>query len=75
MHILMERNRVSKSCVMVELCFHRVLYFDCVAIYIFGFHHKQCACHEKGLTFMTFASQLISQVEESLKDETRLLMR
>ena len=32
-----------KSCLMAELCFHRFVHFDCVPIYIFGFHQKQCA--------------------------------
>ena len=41
-HIFMTRNRVSKSCLMTEPCFHRFVPFDCVLIYIFGFHHKQC---------------------------------
>ena len=42
-HIFMARNKVSKSCLMAELSFHRFVHFDCVPIYIFGFHHKQCA--------------------------------
>ena len=42
-HIFIARNRVSKRCLMAELCFHRFVDFDCVPIYIFGFHHKQCA--------------------------------
>ena len=42
-HIFMARNRVSKSCLMAELCFHCFVHFDCVPIYIFSFHHKQCA--------------------------------
>ena len=31
-HIFMARNRVSKSCLMVELCFHRFEDFDCLLI-------------------------------------------
>ena len=42
-HIFMVRNRVSKSCLMVELCYQHFVHFDCVPIYIFGFNHKQCA--------------------------------
>ena len=42
-HILMAKNRVSKSCLMAELYFHCFLHFDCVPVYIFGFHHKQWA--------------------------------
>ena len=42
-HTFMTRNRVFKSCLMVELCFHRFAHFDCVPIYIFRFHRKQCA--------------------------------
>ena len=42
-YIFMARNRVSKSCLMAEICFHRFVHFDCVPVYIFGFHHKQCA--------------------------------
>ena len=41
-HIFMVRNRVSKSHLMAQLCFHRFVHFDCVPIYIFGFHPKQC---------------------------------
>ena len=42
-HVFTSRNKVSKSCLMAELFFHRFAHFDCVPIYIFGFHHKQCA--------------------------------
>ena len=42
-YMFLARNRVSKSCLMAELCFHRFVHFDCVPINIFGFHHKQCA--------------------------------
>ena len=31
-HIFMARNRVSKSCLMAELYFHRFVPFDCVPI-------------------------------------------
>ena len=44
----MVRNRVSKSCLMVELCFHRFLYFDCVLIYIYIYQAK------KMCDFLTF---------------------
>ena len=40
-YIFMARNRISKSCVMGELCFNCFVCFDCVSIFIFGFHHKQ----------------------------------
>ena len=43
MHIFLTRSRVSKSCLMAELRFHRFIHFDCVPIYVFAFHHKQCA--------------------------------
>ena len=33
-HIVMARNRVSKSFLMAEFCFHGFLHFDCVPIYI-----------------------------------------
>ena len=42
-HILMVKSRVSKSCLMAELCFHRFVQLGCIPIYIFGFNHKQCA--------------------------------
>ena len=42
-HIFMARSRICKSCLTVELYFHRSVHFDCVAIYIFCFHHKQFA--------------------------------
>ena len=41
--IFTARSRVSKSCLMAELYFYRFVKFGCVLIYIFGFHHKQCA--------------------------------
>ena len=43
---------------MTELCFHFFVYFECVAIYIFGFHQKQCACNQS--------------VDKSLKDEIHI---
>ena len=57
-HIFMVRSRVTKSCSMADLCFHCFLHFGYVLIYI----------------FVRFTSQIISSVDESLKDETRLLM-
>ena len=33
-HIVMARNRVSKSFLMAEFCFHGFVHFDCVPIYI-----------------------------------------
>ena len=66
-------SRVSKSCLMADLCFHHFVHFDCVPIYIFGFHHKQCASDLNNFTFVkTF--QLFSSDDESSKDETRLLL-
>ena len=57
-HIFMVRSRVTKSCSMADLCFHCFLHFGYVLIYI----------------FVRFTSQIISSVDESLKDETHLLM-
>ena len=34
-HFFMARNRVSKSRLKAELCFHRYVHFACVPIYIF----------------------------------------
>ena len=34
-HIIMAGNRVSKSCLMVELCFHRIVQFGCAPLYVF----------------------------------------
>ena len=31
-HISMSKNRVSKSSLMAELCFHRFVHFDCVSL-------------------------------------------
>ena len=60
---------------MAELCFHRFVHFHCVPIYIFGFHHKQCASKQKYFTsFVKFTSQLFSSVNESLKEGTHLLL-
>ena len=39
----MTRSRVFQSRLRAELCFHRYVHFSCAPIYIFGFHHKQCA--------------------------------
>ena len=30
--IFMARNRVSKSCLMTDLCFHRFVHFNCIPI-------------------------------------------
>ena len=38
-----QSNRVSKSCLIAKLCFHRFVHFGCVPIYIVGFHHRHCA--------------------------------
>ena len=42
-HTFMARGRVSKSCLKAEPCFYRYVHFACVPIYVFSFHHKQCA--------------------------------
>ena len=34
-HIFMARNKVSKSCLMAELCFYRFVLFSCVQIYMY----------------------------------------
>ena len=34
-HIFLVRNRVSKSFLMAELCFHRFVHFECVILYIY----------------------------------------
>ena len=34
-YILMVRNRVSKSCLMADLYFHRFVHFNCFPIYIY----------------------------------------
>ena len=73
-HILMARGRVSKSRLKAELCFHRFVHFACFPIYVFGFHHKKCASDKKDFTFVKFTTQLLSSADESLKDETRLLL-
>ena len=36
-HILMARSRVSKNCLMVEVCFDGFVHFGSVPIYIFAF--------------------------------------
>ena len=68
----MARNRVSKSCLMPELCFHHFVQFHCVPTYIFGFHHRQYASNQKDFTFVKFTSQLFSSANETLKDKTHL---
>ena len=60
--------------IMAELCFHRFVHFDCVPIYIFGFHNKHCAGDKKDFTFVKFTSQSFSSADESLKEETHLLL-
>ena len=73
-HIFMMKNRVSKSCLMAELCFYHFVHFDCVPIYIFDFHHKQCASDYKDFIFVKFTSQFFISTDESLKDEMCLLL-
>ena len=65
--IFMARNKISKSCLMAELCFHRFVHFDCALIYIFGFHRKQYASDLKDFAFVKLTSQLFSSADESLK--------
>ena len=74
MHIFMAKSRVSKSCLMAELCFHRFVHFYCVPTYIFGFHYKQCASDQKDFNSVKFTSQLFSSTNESLKDKTCLIL-
>lgn len=50
------------------------MHFGCIPIYISGFHHKQCVSDGKDLTFLSFPSQMFISDDESLKDETRLLL-
>ena len=73
-HIFMARSRYSKSRSKAELCHYGFEHFTCVPIYIFGFHHKQCACDQKDFTFVKFTSQMFGSADEPLKDETRLLL-
>ena len=40
MHVFMARNRVSKSCLMGELCFHCFVHFNCAPIYICIYIYK-----------------------------------
>lgn len=42
-HIFMAKNRVSKSCLIAELCYHPFVHFNCAPICIFGPNQKQCA--------------------------------
>ena len=73
-HIFMVRNKVSKSCLMVELCLHRFVHFDWAPIYIFGFHQQQCASLQKNFTFVKFTSELFRSADDLLKDEMCLLL-
>ena len=68
-NIFMARSRVFKSCLAANPCFHLFVHFNCVPIYMFDFHHEQCAS-----TFVKFTSQTFSRTEESLKHKTRLLL-
>ena len=72
--IFMARSRVPKSCLKAKLCFQHFEHFACVPIYIFGFQHKQCASNKKDFTLVKFTTQMFSSADESLKDETRLLL-
>ena len=62
----MATNRVSKSCLMAELSFHRFVHFDFVPIYLFGFHRKLCASNQKDFTFVMSTTQLLSCADGSL---------
>ena len=48
--------------------------FGCIPIYIFGFHHKQCASYLKYFTYLKFTPQISSGAAESLQDEMPLLL-
>ena len=50
------------------------MHFACFPIYIFGFSHTQCASNKKDFTFVKFTTQIFNSADESLKDETRLLL-
>ena len=73
-HIFMARSRFSNSRLKEELFLHCYVRFSCVPIYIFDFHHKQYASNWKDFTFVKFTTQLFCGADESLKDETRLLL-
>lgn len=73
-HMFMARKSVSKSCLIVKLCFHQYVHFLCVPIYIFRFHYKQCVSNEKHFTLAKFTSQMLNSTDESLKEEVRLLL-
>ena len=73
-HIFMARSRVSKSPLKAELFYYRYVHFSSVPIYIFGFRHKWCASDQKEFAHVRFTNQLFSSADESLKDETHLLL-
>ena len=58
---------------LAELCFHRFEHFDCVPIYILALA-KSSAGNQKNFTFVKFTSQFFSNADESLKEETRLVL-
>ena len=70
---LMARNWVSKSFLMPGLCFHHLVHFACVLIYIFGFHHKKVAGHWR-FAFVKFNSQMFSSIDKSSKAKMHLLL-
>ena len=73
-HMVMDSNRVSKSCSMAEICFHLFVHFGCALIYIFCFYQKQYASQKKDFTFVKFICQMFSSADESLKSKTCLLL-
>ena len=50
----MARNGVSKSCLMVELCFHYFLHFNCVTIYILALTTSSVLAIRKNSISMEF---------------------
>ena len=71
-HIFMTGGRVSKSHLKAEISFHGYVHYIYPSLYIFSFHHKQCAIDYKDFTYMKFTTQLFSSFDESVKDETPL---
>ena len=55
-------NKYNITCILV------------VFRYVFGFHLKHCASDQNAFTFVKFTTQLFSRADESLTEETRLLL-
>ena len=65
-------RKVSKNCLMAELCFHRFVHFDCVPIYIYIYIYIHTHIYVYILTLYAF--QKMSYIYIKLKDIHKIVI-